>query len=396
MRRVGDWVAANPQIVKSLAAIAASLVGIGTSLAIGGTGFAFMGKMAFGLLGTMLTLGFATKGLLTFFSIAARFGPAYLLGPIAGMAAKVGLTGTVIGSVLKTIGMFAAGLILPMLLKIGAVLAVIGGTIGAVGVAFFAVLSPAKFESIGRRAIDTLRNIFIRGVLGIIKGIAAILTNLPSIIAGVFSKMNAAGQASSRLISKAFDELRKTFIASFTAMLLFATDVFEQLPKLAAWSAGLIVREFILAFQSLNTWILTTFIKTGTAIHNALGAMLLGDFTQAMKLLMGAMEAPSAFGSGLLSGKPPEFAMSEATKRALKDLEGMLGTGQQGTPGAYGGKGSSAFVSYSASAAQGAGTGDRMFRIAEAHKKETEKVKKAAERSAKAAEDLARGLRFGH
>jgi hypothetical protein len=260
----------------------------------------------------------------------------------------------------------------------------------------------------------------ILAVSAVFQMIKNTLERLPQFIARIFSGASGLAASFVRVMRHTFTTLWPAMQAAAVVMFNLAKDVLLQLPKIAAYSAGLIIREFALAFGRLQVWIFRSMGESllglgrmmaglGPALMKAMVSGDMSGFQTLMtgvlaKAIMGSVLATGGFVSGIAGGAPPGFALSPETQAAYARMMGELSRAGGAVPGRGQGQGTGglgttgAFVTYSASALQAAGRGtavDRIHKTMEAHKAVAEKMLHEAKEHRKATTKLAEGLRHG-
>lgn len=419
----GRWIRENEALAKTVAIVAAGLVAIGAAITAAGIGLSVFVKAAgvlFGLAKIVGVVMLVAKVLLTFAPAIAAF--------VSMVSSAIAAAG-VLSGIVTAIGTVASTLLPPLaiaaaiLAGIASLIAVVAVGAVAAAVAFWKLADPFKalaplaksvigsirgivgsllsgdFEGAANAAIDGFREAMLQATKAIFEMVKTTLERLPTFISRAMAGAGGFLDSALRIISRTFTALWPAAMLSMRLFFNLAKDVFLQLPRLAAYSAGLIVRQFAIAFAKLFIWMIkelgNTIVNMGTSLKG-LGEMLIramtsGDITgihTAMRdmlasAIIGGSRSLGGLLSGLMGGAAPEFKLSEGTIAAYKALMAELKRAgalvEPGRPGAklppFGAAGGLSTVTYSASALAASGRGgliDKMLEEAKRHREVAE------------------------
>lgn len=451
---LGSWIKRNQAIVKAVAVIGIGMAAVGTAVSAAGVALHIFGGAVSGV-AALIGITARLAGIILPIMTAIRYiGMPVIAGFVGTITSAIGASG-LLASAMSLLGTVFGAVITPLAAIFGGVTAAIAALIAIViaataaatawAYAFWKLADPFRalaplarsvfasiqkiigalmsgnFEGAATMAVDGIRDAMILAVSAVFQMIKNTLERLPQFIARIFSGASGLAASFVRVIRHTFTTLWPAMQAAAITMFNLAKDVLLQLPRIAAYSAGLIIREFALAFGRLQVWLLRSMNESLLGLGKMMSglgpellkSMLSGDmsgFQTLMtgvlaKAIMGSMLATGGFISGIAGGAPPGFALSPETQAAYARMMGELSRAGGAVPGrGQGGQGTGglgttgAFVTYSASALQTAGRGtavDKMHKTLEAHKAVAEKMLIEAKEHRKATTKLAEGLRHG-
>lgn len=451
---LGAWVKRNQAIVKAVAVIGIGIGVIGTAVSAAGVALHVFGGAVSGVAALIGITARLASIILPIMTAIKYIGMPVISGFVGTISSAIGATG-LLASAMSGLGAIFSAVIVPLATIFGGVVAAVAAVISIViaatvavtawAYAFWKLADPFKalaplvrsvfgsmqkilgalmsgdFEGAAKMAVDGIRDAMILAVSAIFQMIKTTLERLPQFIARIFSGAGSMFASFMRVMRHTVSTLWPAMQAMALTMFNLFQDVLLQLPKIAAYSAGLIIREFAIAFGKLFVWILQSFAGTMLGLGRVLTgigpalvrAMTAGDMSGLQsvmtnvlaKAIMGSVMATGGFIAGLGGGEAPNFALSPETQAAYASMMGKLSR----VGGAPGGRGqgsqwggglgtTGAFVTYSAAALQNAGRGtavDKMHKTMEDHKKVAEKMLIEAKETRKATTKLADGLRHG-
>lgn len=436
--RFRSWVVENKATVLLIGKIALGLVTAGAAAGVIGAAFSGMGSVVGMLTGAFSIFGHMVSALMpivTLLGVAvAVFGSGPILAFIGSIGSAVAASG-LLGAALSAIGTIAA-VVLPEIALIAGVLAAgfaaVVGTIGAVvtaaglaAVAFWKLTDPIKSLAPLFRAIasGSIKQIMVAAAVSVLEMWRSAMSKIVSLTTEAGTKIRGVFDGIGKMIRRMFAELTPVVIAVFNAFYFSARDTFEQLPKLAGYAIGKMIRlafdgliavqgmvgrVFIGLFDSIIK-LFTNFVPLlakamTTGGTGGLEAMLTSAFMESIKK---QAEALGAVVGGAFGGAAPEFKMSPETMAAFERLRGFLDKALPGSASSESHKNkpsdialassAKSFSTYSAVAAQALGRGsqaptDRLLVEAREHRRISERMLALSRRSATVAERLAAGL----
>lgn len=396
MGKLTAFIRENKELVQLAAKLAVGLLAMGAATTVAGIGFKIAGS-ALGIFVSMaskivstLNKVFGVIGIIALLVKAASFvgiSFAMIAGAATSLAGVItGLLGAAIGVLGPTLMGIFWEILVPAVVIVGAITAAIAAmAVGAVAgaVAFWKLADPitalgpvlkaalaefsnfasllfkGDFQGAANAAIEGVKQVFLRGSIAIMQMIQNTLQRLPGFVASVLTGTAGVVSSVTATIQRAFAELWPAIQLSFTAFASFAQDIFDQLPKMAGYAFGRVIRATIEAMVKLQNWIVSTYLNIVNGIISALvslgpkilKAMFTGnikglaeDFAKAMSV---AIAANAGVVSGLFGGEVPDFKPSAGTvaawqkvQDAVKDTHKEIAKGAGGKVGA-GGVGSS-------------------------------------------------------
>lgn len=378
--RFRAWVADNKETVQLIARIAGGLVAAGAAATTLGIAMKLIGSVvgtmasAFAIFGSAVASVAGILGvvsLLTFivakFTAVSAFVAGMATAPIATFSAAIASAGAALaaafsGGTVGIIGLIGSTLaavfweiILPAIAIVAGIAAAIAAMTAAAAVAavvFWKLADPLKaimptalaafeaikkigqalfagdFEGAANAAIDGMKQVLVRGTLSIMQMMKTAMERLPGFIANVFSGVGNATSAVTRTIARLFREMWPAIKASFTAILSLAKDVFDQLPAIAAYTLGRLVRAIVVGLFNFLKFSVKAIVNTVIGmfwtlvelVPKLVKAMVTGGVRQLVSEVTKAFAVVGGLVAGVTLGDAPAFKPSDNTVAAWKEL----------------------------------------------------------------------------